>query len=266
MRHDLWKWYSEAPLATRASIAILVTLAFLLVPASLDHWTYVHVYQRDLYDRDWARMLRLVGWWPTWALAALALWLHRRAAHAALARRQALLLAGSVAVSGLLCEVLKLLIRRERPDVDAGNWVFRAWSEHAFSTAGLATPSSHTMVAFATAAMAARLFPRLRWLLYALACGCAATRVLAHAHFLSDVTFGAVLGWAVGWSMWIEWGDAKRTARLEANGSRALYPTGLCYSRITWCDESHHQSQGQAPESRAPDPRSTRGARPGAGR
>ena len=208
MKRNAWRSYANAPLALRALIALAVTLAFLLVPAPLDHWTYAHAYRPNLYDRDWARLLRLVGWWPTWALATLALWLQRRRADAALARRQALLLAGSVVVSGLLCEVMKLLIRRERPDVDAGHWVFRAWSDHTFSTAGLATPSSHTMVAFGAATMAARIFPRLRWMFYALAWGCAATRVLSHAHFLSDVTFGAVLGWAVGWALWLEWGRA----------------------------------------------------------
>jgi len=211
VNRDLWKSYAGAPLAIRASIALLVTLACLLVPALLDQWAYVHLYRRDLYGFDWARGLRLMGWWPTWALAAFALWLQRREVDAALAKRQALLLAGSVAASGLLCEVLKLVFRRERPDVAAGTWVFRAWSEHTFSTAGLATPSSHTMVAFATATMAARIFPRLRWVLYALASGCAATRLLSHAHFLSDVTFGAVLGWAVGWGMWIQWGRANDT-------------------------------------------------------
>jgi len=39
-----------------------------------------------------------------------------------------------------------------------------------------------------------------------LAWGCGATRVLSHGHYLSDVTFGALLGWAVGWGMWMEWG------------------------------------------------------------
>lgn len=209
MTGSVWKSYAKAPLAIRASFALLVTLAFLLVPAPLDHWTYTHAYSRQLYDRDWARLLRLVGWWPTWVLAALALWLHRRSMDAALARRHAFLLATAPAASALLCEVLKLLIRRERPDAGAGDWVFRAWSEHTFSTSGLATPSSHTMVAFAAATLAARLFPRLRWVLYALAWGCAATRVLAHAHFLSDVTFGAVLGWAVGSGLWIEWGSVR---------------------------------------------------------
>ena len=37
----------------------------------------------------------------------------------------------------------------------------------------------------------------------ALAAGCAVTRVLAHAHFLSDVTVGALLGWSAGWGTWI---------------------------------------------------------------
>jgi membrane-associated phospholipid phosphatase len=67
--------------------------------------------------------------------------------------------------------------------------------------------------------MASRIFPRLRWMFYALAWGCAATRVLAQAHFLSDVTFGAVLGWAVAWGLWIEWGGV--AAKTAAGGGPA---------------------------------------------
>ncbi|HTT69264.1 MAG TPA: phosphatase PAP2 family protein [Gemmatimonadales bacterium] len=222
MSRDLRKSYAGAPLTVRVTVATLAMLACLLVPASLDHWMFAHVYRPNLYDLDWARLLRLMGWWPTWALASLALWLQRRSADAVLARRQAILLAGSVVASGLLCEVMKLVIRRERPGVDAGHWMFRAWSEHPLSTAGLATPSSHAMVAFAAATVAARLFPRLRWVLFALASGCAATRVLSHAHYLSDVTFGATLGWAVGWAMWIAWGRADATA--AADGRRGGVP------------------------------------------
>lgn len=204
--------YQAAPLPVRVAIALAVILGALLVPAPLDHWTYLHLSIPNVYDLDWGRLLRMVGWWPTWALAATAVWLQRRRFDAALAWRQALLIAGSVAAGGLLCEVVKLLIRRERPYVHAGHWVFRPWNVHTFSSAGLSTPSSHTMVAFAAATMAARIFPRLRWLFYALACGCAATRVLAQAHFLSDVTFGAVLGWAVAWGLWIEWGGVAAKA------------------------------------------------------
>ena len=62
-------------------------------------------------------------------------------------------------------------------------------------------PSSHTLVAFAGAAALARVFPRARWVFYVLAGGCAITRVMANAHFLSDVTVAACLGVAVGWML-----------------------------------------------------------------
>ena len=210
-----WAAHERRPLAVRATVAFAVTMAFLVVPSFADQWTYQHVYHKNLYDLDWARLLRLIGWWPTWAILAFTLWLHERGEAAARgaarpgAVRRALLVAGSPAAAGMLCEALKLLIRRERPDAGAGEWLFRPWDEQTFSTAGLATPSSHTMVAFAGATMAARLFPRARWVFYALAWGCAATRVLSHAHYLSDATFGAVLGWAVGWGLWIELGRSE---------------------------------------------------------
>ena len=58
------------------------------------------------------------------------------------------------------------------------------------------------MVAFAAATALARLFPRAKGVWYTLAAGCGFTRLLAHAHFFSDVTFGALLGWCVGWGVW----------------------------------------------------------------
>lgn len=203
-----WKSYARAPLAVRAAAATCITLAVFAVPALADQWVFARVYHERLYDLDWARFLREMGWWPSWAIAALALWLRRRGADPAGAKRSALLLAGSPALGGIVCEVMKLLIRRERPEFGGGEWIFRAWDDQTFSTAGLATPSSHTMVAFAGATMAARIFPGARWVFYTLAAGCAATRVLAHAHFVSDVTLGALLGWAVGWGLWMEFGSA----------------------------------------------------------
>ena len=59
-------------------------------------------------------------------------------------------------------------------------------------------PSSHTLVAFGAAAALAALFPRTRWVWYALAAGCGVSRVLAQAHFLSDVTVAAVVGVVLG--------------------------------------------------------------------
>jgi membrane-associated phospholipid phosphatase len=201
-----WKAYSRAPLAVRAFVALVITLAFLLIPAFGDQWAYAHFYQAKLYDHDWAMALRATGTLYVWIPVSLIIWLVQREQDVVAARRRALLVLGAPVIAGLLCEVLKLVIRRERPDVDAGNWVFRSWSEHTFSSAGLSTPSSHTIVAFAAATMLSRIYPRARWVFYLLALGCGVTRVLSHAHYFSDVTFGALLGWAVGWGVWMKWG------------------------------------------------------------
>jgi membrane-associated phospholipid phosphatase len=109
-------------------------------------------------------------------------------------------------ISGGVAEVLKLLFRRERPGLHDGASVFRAFSDRPFSTSALGMPSSHVMVAFAGAVVLARLFPRTAPVAYLLAAGCAATRVLAHAHFASDVVVGALAGWAVGALMWTRFG------------------------------------------------------------
>ena len=205
-------WYGRQPLAVRATVALAVTLAFLVVPALLDQWGYHHAVVKNVYDQDWARLLRVMGFWPTWLTIAIAVFLQHREVDVVAAKKYFWLIAGSPAVAGLLCEIMKLLIRRERPETSDGEWSFRGWDDHPWSTAGLSTPSSHTMVAFAGATMLARIFPKARWVYYVLAWGCAATRVLSHAHYVSDVTFGALLGWAVAWGLWIEVGRRVKRA------------------------------------------------------
>ena len=176
---------------------------FAAVPMLADRYLYDHWYHKDIYDLDWARLLRELGWLPTWAIAAFALWLSQRKLDAALAKRHAQLLVFAPALAGIVSEVLKLVVRRERPAINDGDYGFRAWDDRTFSTVGLGMPSGHTMVAFAAATALARIYPGARWVWYSLAAGCAATRVLDHAHFLSDVTVGALFGWSIGWGVWI---------------------------------------------------------------
>jgi membrane-associated phospholipid phosphatase len=163
-----------------------------LVATALDPWVYQHVVWARVYETDWGRLLRMMGYWPTWMVVAVALW--RDGQPAALAAWRARLLVVAVTGSGLVGELVKLLIRRERPNAHGGGAVFRPFTDHPFSTAGLSTPSSHALLAFAAAATLARLFPRTAVMWYALAVGCGVTRLLAQAHFLSDVVLGALLG------------------------------------------------------------------------
>lgn len=167
---------------------------------ALDGWAYAHLTDARVYDRDWGRLLRILGFWPTWVIAAGALWLQERGV-VGLAKRRALLLVGAPALAGIAAEVLKLVFRRLRPLAADGEYAFRSLTDAPLSTRGLAFPSSHAMVAFGAAAILAYLFPRAKWVWFSLAAGCALTRVLARAHFVSDVVGGAIA--AIATTAWL---------------------------------------------------------------
>jgi membrane-associated phospholipid phosphatase len=187
----------------------LAALVLIGLSSAIDPWAYHHVQMRGVYDTDWGRAFRSVGYWPIWIVVALACWLERPEDGTGL--RRASVLVGSVTLAGLLGEVLKLVIRRQRPGIADGAYSFRAWSDRPFSSAGFGLPSSHALIAFSAAAALTRLFPRAAPIWYALAIGCGVTRVLAGAHFVSDVIVGALLGIAT--SVWL-------SRRLDARAPR----------------------------------------------
>ncbi|HEY2065798.1 MAG TPA: phosphatase PAP2 family protein [Gemmatimonadaceae bacterium] len=194
----------------------LAVIIALFAATALDPWAYRVLVLPDVYERDWGRMLRIAGFLPTWAIvsAALLLCAPPSVARSKAARWRAFSPLIAATAGGLAAEVLKLLFRRERPDAHAGAYVFRSWHDHPLSTSGLALPSSHALVAFTAAAMLARMYPRARWLWFGIAAGCALTRVLARAHFLSDVTLSAIVAWPVA-SVIAYW-TLRRTATSEA--------------------------------------------------
>ncbi|MEO8452644.1 MAG: phosphatase PAP2 family protein, partial [Gemmatimonadota bacterium] len=159
-----------------------------------DGWLYHHGQIANVYDRDWARLFRAVGYFPTWLLIAVAVWLEQRPADAIRARRNGLGLLLAPGLTGLAAEVVKLLVRRDRPGLHDGDYAFRSFLDHPFRSTDFGLPSSHAAVAFGGAALAAQLFPRAAPVLYLLALGCGVTRILAGAHFASDVAVAAALG------------------------------------------------------------------------
>jgi membrane-associated phospholipid phosphatase len=187
---------------TRARRGLLFGLgatALILAASLADSWAFAHLTLPRVNDQDWGRLLRSMGFLPLWLLAGVAFY---RSTTTPSGQRHAVLLMAAPTLSGALGEVLKLLIRRERPGLNAGAYVFRDFVDRPFSTAGLGMPSGHAIVAFGACAILARLWPRARVIWYGLAVGCALTRVLARAHFLSDVTVAGVAGWTVAALLW----------------------------------------------------------------
>lgn len=181
----------------------LFLLAVLAVIAAhlLDPLAFRYIRVESVNGEDWGRFLRVLGFLPLWLVAGLALILEDGDRGRRLVRGRGGLLIAGAALGGTAAELLKLVFRRLRPG-EVGEYVFRPFTERPFSTAGLGLPSSHALVAFGAAAVLARLFPRARWVWWALAWGCGFARVASGRHFLSDVVVAAVVGWLVGALVW----------------------------------------------------------------
>jgi membrane-associated phospholipid phosphatase len=183
--------------ATR--IALLAALAIVLAHFG-DSWAYQHLAKEGVYDGDFGRMLRIVGYLPIWLLLAVAVWLQTKD------RRTALLIGGMPTLGGLVAEVCKIVLRRERPKLHEGEYFFRPFADHFWSTRDIGLPSSHAFVAFSGAWILCRVYPKAWPVWVGLAAGCALTRVQAQAHFLSDVTVAAVLAYGMVAWCWGRWG------------------------------------------------------------
>jgi membrane-associated phospholipid phosphatase len=133
-----------------------------------------------------------------WVPAAIAAWLIIRplfqsdTARVRVAIRRGVLLFLSAAVAGLVAELLKLMLRRERPEMADGFMSFRF--ENFWSASGLGLPSSHAAVAVASAAALVVVWPKWRWVWITLGACCVVSRVLSGAHFVSDVVLGTLVG------------------------------------------------------------------------
>lgn len=213
-----------------ARLTLFFVVAALALGAAhlIDLPVAARVHNPNVNVADWGRMLRVAGYVPTWVLVSLALLLIDRARLRTGPRpafpirdmwSRAVLLTASAAASGLLAEGVKLLVRRERPVItgDHASYAFRALSDAPLSTSGLGMPSSHAAVAFGAAFMLCRLHPAATPVWIVIAIGCAATRVLARAHFTSDVVGAAFLSYAVVWILW-RW-HAANAARADTPAS-----------------------------------------------
>ncbi|MCE9547881.1 MAG: phosphatase PAP2 family protein [Planctomycetia bacterium] len=104
--------------------------------------------------------------------------------------------------AGLSANIVKLFLARTRPKYCAmGTDVWHTFGKFlAFGKGGShqqSFPSSHTATAVGLAVALSTLYPRGRWLFFALAALCGCQRIAFQAHFTSDVCWGAALGWLV---------------------------------------------------------------------
>lgn len=158
-----------------------------------------------LRAKDWYQLLRQAGFLPTWLLIAAALTSYDLALrwrtpsadrpHVELEWwRRGAAVALAPTISGLIAEILRGVLRRQRPGLEGLHVWGWPWGEGA---APYGLPSSHAAVAFAGAFMLARFIPGGGPIVLLWALGCGLSRLLAGAHFASDVYVGAAVGYLV---------------------------------------------------------------------
>ncbi len=190
-RRDLIVWLPCA------LVCLLVVSAGFMLAMTYDKPVYDMYKSIDTGDRDWHRMFRVCGYLPVWLLMAGAYamieWPKVNVVGFLRAMTRPLILIVPVLISAGVVEVLKLVFRRERPNMHDGEYVWRSFLDRPLAGGGLGLPSSHAAIAFTAGLCLCWLFPRAWAVWLFLAIGCAATRVINHAHFVSDVYVSALL-------------------------------------------------------------------------
>lgn len=191
-------------------IFLFVACLALAIASLLDRpvWKTVSELPGSFITGDLRGALRSMGFLPAWLVLSFAMALINSqnaigTSNLRRALRWPLLLSAAVTCTGGLGEILKVLIRRERPLLTGGEYVWRPFTDRPFEGGELGMPSTHAAVAFAAAWMLCRMYPRAAPVWLALATGCAATRILDGAHFLSDTVLAAAVAFIVVRQLWI---------------------------------------------------------------
>lgn len=214
----------------RLAIALLAGYFLCVLLDRLVWRTMTAADERWLESRDWYQLLRQLGYMPTWILVGVAcgfadLYARRRGEPDRGPRSVMIILAPALA--GTVAEILKRTIGRERPPafpVASDSNPLPEWPSAAYTykdflagwvdDSNLGLPSSHAAVAFGALVLLGLMHRGARPIFWAVAAGCAASRVLAGAHWLSDVYAGGVIGGVCAWLTWKWLGrDRSRDAR-----------------------------------------------------
>jgi len=159
-----------------------------------DHHTMTALVHINTQDQQHFKTISNAGVGVLGALpAGMYLWSLNRDAPQA---RETGLLSGEALIDSLaVSEVIELVSRRDRPNVNnaKGNFFSSSPTDSSF-------PSTHAAAAWALASVVGDEYPGwlTRTAVYGLATGVSVSRILAEQHFPSDVLVGSAAGWLIG--------------------------------------------------------------------
>ena len=166
-------------------ITVSTIITFLFIDRSLALWLAHH-------DLGAFKIVTKLGNAALWVVPSLLLYLYFRKSSPQKAKK-ALYVLGSVAISGLIVDIIKPIIGRARPK-ELLHYHFYGFDPLTFKASFWSMPSGHSATAFSGFVALALLYPKYRYLFLALATLTALSRVLLTKHYLSDVLIGSTIG------------------------------------------------------------------------
>lgn len=106
---------------------------------------------------------------------------------------QTLYIFSIVAISGLLVDLIKIIVGRLRPDMLFEHGMYGFVGHHMGSEFN-SMPSGHSATVFALCVGLTLLYPRYKYPFIAIAVMVGASRVILNYHYLSDVLIGSLIG------------------------------------------------------------------------
>jgi lipid A 4'-phosphatase len=222
---ERWRPPASIALPALALLLVLASIAFVDRPVA---W-FFHDSNRSL--RDAFQFITQFGLSKGYLIIAAVLCLGLRLAAwrardgrlaAALVQNayRALFLFLAVAVSGLVTDLIKIVVGRARPKLLFADG-FHGFTWGATQSDYWSFPSGHATTVAALAVGLTLLWPRGAALYAALALLVAASRIIIGVHYVSDVLMGLAIGGGTAWAIWL--GFARAGIAL---GSAAAQPLG----------------------------------------
>ena len=201
----------HAPSSNTKLLAKLFVFAagFLLLTfldQDLWRWLKADVPVATLRSKDWYQTFRQMGALYVWAIVGLSFILNDTARSSTQPPtpettsrlwgplHRGLLILLVTLTSGALAELVKLIVRRERPGT-TGEYTFAWMTDASHISPGLGIASSHAAVAWAGAFIVSFFLPRSAFVLFPAAMLCSMGRILEGAHFVTDVYAGFGIAW-----------------------------------------------------------------------
>ena len=184
---------------------------------------------------DLHHLLRSLGYLPSWFFIGILLVTSAPPNLRKTRWSAAIFINLTAMVTGIVAELLKILVRRPDPMMGMeGSWKRVPWSEEWWDGSDLCFPSGHAAVAWAAAIAISRRWPGTTPWMMLLAAGCAAGRVQARGHNPSDVIASLLLALLI--SSWIDKSTHKARLAPEMAAPAVQKPNHSLSNQSFLCD------------------------------